>query len=136
MAEKGMPPGFEVFDRSWQGRRSSEDPAIPRVSLQKIGNWSLNEAALVALGRPTHVVLLFDPNERLVAFRGAEHGEEDNAYKVRFLNPQRGSREGRGVIVSGTAFCRHYGIPHEKLQSYQVSVDGGVLVVGPVGEAT
>lgn len=117
--------------------RSPEQRLVPQVSLQKNGNWSLNEAALVALGQPKRVVFLFDSEKRLVAFRGAEPGEEHESYKVRFLNPRRESQKGNGGLLTGLAFCRHYGIPVGSLRRYMASVDEeGRVVIGPVEEVT
>ena len=89
-------PNFEEFDRKQAG-----NPQVPSVTLTSRGAISFSFSAWELIGSPEAVKLLYDPDERIAAFKPAKKGER-NAYVI---------RENRSVrTVMATAFCAHIGV--------------------------
>jgi hypothetical protein len=118
--------GFEEFDR-----RGVPVGAKPFVTVQKKGTLSLNRAAFEALGSPKMVVLLYNPERKIIALRPSD---EDNprAYPVRRLGER-----GNTYIVAGTAFTAHYEIPTEPARRFQATkADGNILLIDLTSDST
>jgi hypothetical protein len=110
-------PNFEVFDK-----RAVPISGEPMVTIQRKGPMSLNQAAFHALGKPSHVELLYDPNERIVGFRAVSEPLA-HAYPVR--------QQGRShtYLIAGHAFIRYYDIPNEVSIRYVAKMFDDVLGV-------
>ena len=116
-------PNWEVFDR--KARPSVKQPL---VSLQASGNFSMNEASYNAIGRPDFVELLYDRDERIVGFRGA-NDKSPHSYPI---TPQA---NGRTFQTGGRAFCSYHDIPTGKARRFAGELIDGVLAVNLKGEA-
>ena len=92
------------------------------VTIQRKGPISLNQAAFHALGKPSHVELLYDPNERIIGFRALTEPLA-HAYQVR--------KQGRAhtFLVAGHAFLKYYDIPNEVSIRYVAKMYDDVLGV-------
>jgi hypothetical protein len=110
-------PNFEVFDK-----RSVPISGEPMVTVQRKGPISLNLAAFHALGKPSHIELLYDPNERIMGFR-ALNEPLAHAYPVR--------QQGRShtFLIAGHKFLKYYGIPNEVSIRYVAKLYDDVLGV-------
>jgi hypothetical protein len=95
----------------------------PRLGVQKNGRVSLNASALDALDRPSHVVLLFDPETMEFAVRKA-HAEESHSYRL------GGDSAVTGRNISAVALWRHFGIDFERYRgSYRAREEDMMLVI-------
>lgn len=94
----------------------------PRLTLQKRGNFSLNEAAFERLGRPPAVVLLYDADSHAIGLKPSTK-EARNAYTLR----KHGERA--AYVIAGVAFCKQFNIDHSKAQTFEPVFENGVLVV-------
>lgn len=110
-------PEFEVFRK-----RMAPLVKTPYVTIQRRGVISLNAAAYQALGSPSAVELLYDPNEKIVGLRPTGANSE-HAYPVRSTASKREST----FMVSGTAFTKYYGIDTATSVRRRAYVDGGIL---------
>lgn len=95
-----------VFQEFRRGGRSaiSRDP---QISIQRGGLFSLNRMAFELLSQPSHIVLLYDTDNKVVAMRKAAPGT-DRAYPVR----KQGKSE--SYLVSGKAFLKFLGFPYAR----------------------
>lgn len=109
--------GFEEFDRNVRPIKS--DPA---VTIQTKGVFSLNQAAYDQLGTPEAVVLLMNPDTRVIAFRAAEL-KQKNAYRVRQVP------RGKSYMVAGKAFCDRYEIDMTQTRNYAAEMAEDLLMV-------
>jgi hypothetical protein len=116
---------WEEFDK--RGRPLIETPML---TIQKTGGFYFNEPCRTALGGEalTGIVLMFEPNERLIGARAAKP-DETNAYRV---TPAQARRDA-GFVVSGRAFCKHHEIPVDETRRFTGREEDGVLVF-EVGE--
>lgn len=92
----------------------------PRLGVQSKGRVSINPAGLEALGKPTHVVLLFDPDAMRLGIRGATE-EEGHSYRLTETGKETDSR-----TVSLVALFHHYGIQVDEdryVGSYPAAVE-------------
>ncbi len=110
-------PRFEVFTR-----RARPVVAQPMVTVQKAGTLGLNHAAFEALGEPEAVLLLFDPEERIIGLRRVERSDP-NSY------PVQKQPSGKGAVVSGKAFAQFYGIATDQARRYPARFYDDVLGV-------
>jgi hypothetical protein len=109
-------PDFTVFDR-----RSVPVTAIPLISLQVRGNFSLNHKAYQELGEPETVELLYDQGRQIIGFRSVDPS-------TRHAYPVKQTGRGRTYYVAGRAFCDFNGIEHDINRRYQAhTYPGGVL---------
>jgi hypothetical protein len=92
-------PNFQVFDK-----RAVPSSVEPMVTLQRSGPISLNRVAYHAIGEPSHVELLYDPDEKIIGFRAAV-GQPAHAYPVRVQGHATHS-----YLVAGLAFMKHFNI--------------------------
>ena len=91
-------PKFEVYDR-----KSKPVAKEPLVTFQARGSFGINEAAWEALGCPSEVEILYDPEERIVGFRQAEEASP-HGY------PVHKQTNGRTYHFGGVGFTKYYGI--------------------------
>jgi hypothetical protein len=110
-------PNFEVFDK-----RSVPISNDPMVTVQSKGPISLNQAAYHALGKPSFVELLYDPEEKIIGFRAVD-GTPPHAYPLR--------RQGRSntFLIAGHAFMKYYGINNDVSRRYVAQTFDDVLGV-------
>jgi hypothetical protein len=100
-------PNFEEFDR----QDSHVVPDEPMFTLQTRGTLSLNLAAFKALGEPAAVVLLYDPEEGIIALRKVARNHH-NGYPVR----KQGAS--RSYIVAATGFTSYHKINTDDSRRY------------------
>jgi hypothetical protein len=70
--------GFEIY----RGSGLPTNYVYPAISIRVNKSVSFNEAAFEALGRPSHVLLLFNRKTRTIAFQAAKP-EEIGAYALK-----------------------------------------------------
>ena len=112
-------PTFEVFTA-----RTTVRSTEPLVTVHKRGTISLNSSAWSAIGEPTAVELLYDPEHRVIGLRPAGPDAE-HAYPVR-------SSSGTGrppYLVSAIAFTKFYKISTEHSLRWHATVEQNVLCV-------
>jgi hypothetical protein len=66
---------FEQFRRPLRGQLQGEEPII---AISWNGTIQFSHPAIVALGMPKSIVLLYDKNKRIIGIRAA--GEDDGKY--------------------------------------------------------
>lgn len=109
---------FEVFDK-----RAAVASKNPMVTIQKGGSFSLNKAAYDLMGSPETVELLFDPLERLIAFRPVP-STSTRAYPVR---PQ--GKNAVTFMIAGRAFAKHYELDTDIARRYSAERHDDMLVL-------
>lgn len=109
---------FEVFDK-----KSATAVKTPMVTVQKGGMLSLNRAAVEAFGSPEAVELLYDKENRLMAFRPVSSTNP----RAFFVRPQ--GKNSATFTVAGRAFTQHYGIDTSTALRYAASVENDMLIV-------
>jgi hypothetical protein len=98
------------------------DPEL-RIGVRKKGRVSLNASSLEALGHPTHVVLLFDPETLELGVRAAR-SVESHSYML------RKDTGNSAKSASVAALWSHYNLNTEKyVGSYIARQDGSMLVI-------
>lgn len=127
--------GRIIGDMAWQVFEAKGHTALghlPKIGVHTGGRLSLNDAAFEALNRPTHVLLLFDPQTHRIGFSAADE-EQRLAYPIR--RPPKTSR----YYVSAAAFARHYDTDPTKTYYVDAEMDGdilaGSLAIGPSSRA-
>ncbi len=115
--------GWTLFDRKSQPKTRE-----PRITLQASGNFSFNEAAYEALGRPEFVEMLYHEGKQLIGFRAATK-KSAHAYPI---GPQANSRT---FQTSGRAFCSAFGIETGTARRFAPTVESDLLVVDLKDEA-
>lgn len=111
-------PNFQVFDK-----RAVPISGEPMVTIQRKGPISINKASYYAMGKPSFVELLYDPDERIIGFRPLKE-QLPHAYPVRM----QGQREST-FLIAGHAFLRFYNIPNEVSTRYMAEMFDDVLGV-------
>lgn len=109
---------FEVFDK-----KSATAVKTPMVTIQKGGMFSLNRAAVEAVGSSEAVELLYDPENRLIGFRPTS----STSPRAFMMRPQ--GKTSATYMVAGRAFTQHYGIDSSTALRYAATVQDGVLIV-------
>jgi hypothetical protein len=113
--------GFEVFQKG-----SPPVPAVPTITMQKGGNFSLNRAAHALVGNPDAYELLWDRDARLVALRPATL-ESPNAYPAR---PQQASEPAKGpLILAASSFSQFVGLEISSGRRWNAQVKDGMLLI-------
>ena len=115
--------GWTLFDRKSQPKTRE-----PRITLQASGNFSFNEVAYEALGRPEFVEMLYHEGEKLIGFRAATE-KSAHAYPI---GAQANSRT---FQTSGRAFCSAFGIETGTARRFAPKAEGELLVVDLKDEA-
>lgn len=116
---------FELFDK-----KAATASKQPFVTIQKKGPFSLNKAAYEALGEPSHVEMLYDLDNKLVAFRQTP-GTKPHAYPLRAQGPNNAT-----FMVAGAAFTKHYGIDTSVARRYTAELRDDMLVIDLGSEST
>lgn len=109
---------FEVFNK-----RAATSSKIPMVTVQKDGEFSMNKAAHDAIGAPEAVELLYDREEKLIAFRPTA---PDGALAFN-VKPQGNNSTGRQI--AGKAFAKYYELDVAVARRYTARERDGMLVV-------
>jgi hypothetical protein len=112
-------PNFQVFDK-----RAVPISGDPMVTIQRTGVISLNRAAYHAIGEPSYVEMLYDPDERIVGIRPVKE-KLPHAYPVRV----QGRAASHTYLLAGLAFMKYYGILPEVSIRYMAEMYGEVLGV-------
>src|SRR5918995_6601592 len=113
----GTVPNFIRWDK-----RVAPSRTDPFVTVQKRGLFSMNQAALELLGKPEALELLFDPDERIIGFRGVD---KDKRYAV----PVRKQARSNSYLVGGQAFTKYFGIDTEVSRKFKAKMVDDVLAV-------
>lgn len=104
---------------------SAPTPSTPSVTIQRRGLMSINRAAYEGLGKPAGVVLLWDPEKRVIAMR-PEPLTNQNAYPLR----QQGSNNERGPwLVAGTLFTQFIGLDTSEAYRWTPTFEDGLLIL-------
>ncbi len=109
---------FEVFNK-----RAATSSKVPMVTIQKDGEFSMNKAAHDAFGAPDAVEILYDREEKLIAFRPAP---VDGALSFP-VKPQGNNSTGRQI--AGKAFAKYYELDVTVARRYTARVKDGMLIV-------
>jgi len=118
-------PEFELFTK-----RMVPLTRTPSVTIGKRGTLSLNKAAFASMGEPEAVELLFAKEERIIGIRPASGGEP-HAYKV-----HKNRRDDGPFLVTGTSFCKYYGINLDVSRRWKPTLDGSMMTIDLNGEGT
>lgn len=110
-------PNFQVFDK-----RAIPISGEPMVTIQRKGPISINRIAYRAMGEPSYVELLYDPDEQIVGFRPLKE-LLPHAYPVRVQG------KGSTFLIAGHAFLKFYDIPNEVSTRYVAEMFDDVLGV-------
>jgi len=114
----GILDGFKVYEK----QRTSPG-ALPQVTVQARGIFSLNPSAYKALGNSEFVELLYSEDQRAVALRAVE-SETQTSYQVRSAN------NGGTFNVAGKAFMVYHDIslPDSRRYTPQHAQDGIIVI--------
>jgi hypothetical protein len=93
-------PNFQVFDK-----RAVPASGDPMVTIQRTGVISLNRAAYHAIGEPSYIEMLYDPDERIIGVRPLKE-KLPHAYPVRV----QGRTTSHTYLLAGLAFMKYYEI--------------------------
>lgn len=86
------------------------------------GLFALNELAYDSLKRPDAVELFYDPDEKVIGFKGSTR-EEPDSYAVRHNTKH-------SYQVEGRSFMRYYGIPEGATgRRYKAEMVGDILAM-------
>ena len=119
-----MTPDFQEFER-----RYAKASTAPTLTVTVRGTLNLNEAALVALGHPQGMVLMYARDEAIIGLRPATR-EDPNAYA---LNRLGGAEKSRTIVAKD--FCAWIGADLTEARRYPMTVEDGIGSVnlrGPV----
>lgn len=113
------------MERKWEefevGPKDVENEL--HVTLGRKGELMIGAVATRQLGEPDAVVLLFDPETRVMGVRPA-HVRAENAY------PMKEKKKGEHRLVRAIRFCKHYGIGVDRTARFRIaSIENGVLVL-------
>lgn len=110
---------FEVFKAKGEKRRYG----FPAITIQKSGGIGVNDLAFKALGRPAHVVLLFDKETGRIGVKKPADNEGQYAYPIR---PSGGS----AYVIPARRFFTYYNIDFSKTRRYLAEdQEDGMLVI-------
>lgn len=110
-------------------RKSAPRTAVPLVTIQKDGIFSLNEGAFKALGEPAVVELYYDADEAIIALAPAA-ADNTEGY------PPRKQPTGQNWYIAGQVFTRHHGIDTTIARRYAVEVEDKILFIHLNGPST
>jgi hypothetical protein len=85
---------------------------------------SLNRAAYHAIGEPSYIEMLYDPDEKIVGVRPVKE-KLPHAYPVRV----QGRAASHTYLLAGLAFMKYYGILPDVSVRYMAEMYGDVLGV-------
>ena len=94
------------------------------VTMNKRGNFFLNGKALIAMGEPDAVVLMYDAKKRVIGMQRAPIVRK-SSYLLKLK-----AKNTAGRIVYTANFCRHHGItPNCTLRFTAPEVKNGILIL-------
>lgn len=106
--------------------------AVNHVTLSPRGEFYLNETAMMNLGYPSAVRLMFEEGEKLVGIAAAAL----NAKASYELRPKYGT-DTPARIFRATSFCRHIGmLPDRTIVFRDPKIENGVLILDPANTDT
>ena len=98
---------------------------VNHVTLSPRGEFYLNQGAMMNLGYPAAVRLMFEKDERLVAIAAAPLNAKAS-YELR----SKYATDAPARIFRATSFCRHLGIlPDRTIMFRDAKIENGVLVL-------
>ena len=112
------------FERFRQ-RKGRARYGFPVATLQASGGMSLNDLVYAQLGQPSHIILSFDPDERLIGLEPSR-GEEDYAFPVRRSG---GTEENKNWALSIRSFYAYYDIDVQVTRRYKVVEQENMAVI-------
>lgn len=101
---------------------------LPFVTIQATGALLMNRKAVLDLGDPRYVALLYDAEEELIGLQPTRP-EDPMAYKVTPMGYDKG--EGG---VSARGLLKRHGVDYSVARRYPVEMRSGVLVLDPKKE--
>ncbi len=111
---------------AWESlsRRLVSTKSDPHVTILRSAIISLNRSAVLALGCPAAVGLLYDRGRSMLGLRPADSGTE-HAYHLR-----SNSRSANGPsVITAIAFAKFYEIDLSATRRWLAVMEGGVLCV-------
>ena len=108
--------GFQKFDRTM-----APSGRAPSVTINIRGIISINQSAIIRIGSPDFVDLLYDADERLIGICPSEDAE--NGHRVRGTD-----KAGASVLVTGTSFMNHFGIVSTESRRWFPTFDGAIQI--------
>ena len=123
-----MSPSFDEFQR-----RYARAASAPTLTVTTRGALNFNEPALVALGKPEAVVLMYARDEAVIGLRPASRDEE-NAYRI-----SASGKDGTTRTIVAKDFCAWIGADLSEARRYPLTVEDGIGCVrlrGPVKVVT
>jgi len=112
---------FETFTH--KGGRAKY--GFPVVTLQASGGMALNDLAYDLLGRPSHIVLLYDRKERLIGFQPGR-AEQTYAFPIRNAG---GAGEASSWALSTRSFYAYYELQPEATQRFKATKQDDIVVI-------
>jgi hypothetical protein len=112
-------PNFEVFEN----RQPRRNHASPTLTIGTRGLISISEASYNLLGKPRAVEFLYDREEQVMALRSVDPDATTHSYAV------KAARGSRSLLITGSAFTRHYGISTEPARRRRAELRGDLLCV-------
>lgn len=122
-----MAEGWVLFDK-----RRMPTTKEPLVTLQRGGNFSMNQASYEALEEPSALELFYNERERKI---GLKAGDSSAPH----VYPVRKQQNSSNYQFSGQAFTKAFGIPTDSTLRFKALKQGEMLVVdlsNPTGDVT
>jgi hypothetical protein len=99
--------------------------AVTHVTLSPRGEFYLNYGAMLKLGEPVAVRLMYDKGERLIGIAAAPLNAKAS-YELR----SKYGTDAPARVFRATSFCRHLGIlPDRTIMFRDPKIENGVLVL-------
>jgi hypothetical protein len=107
-------PNYEVFTRKIPRMGS------PVMSFSKLGQVTFNQSAARILQKETieYILLLWAPEERMMAMKTTSNKKDPRAYHIRF-HPK-----GNGANFSAKTFLDHIGADYSERKSVPIEING------------
>ena len=106
-------------------RRGKGRYAFPVVTLQASGGMSFNELAFEELSRPSHVILSYDKDDKLVGLEPSS-GNERYSFPVKEWGT---TAENRNWAISVRSFYKYYGLDTEVTRRFRTTMQEGILII-------
>lgn len=105
--------------------RGEHSPGICTITIRRVGagagGLGLSARAVRELGSPSRVVLLFNPEKRMIGIRSMRPGEENIAYRMGIS----GKRSG---FIAARKFAQYYDLTYLAGNRFAAYMDGDMLV--------
>ena len=98
---------------------------FPVVTLQASGGMAFNDLAYDLLGRPSHIVLLYDRKDSLIGF---EPGEAQQSYAFPVRNAG-GAGDASSWALSTRSFYAYYELEPEATQRFKATKQDDIVVI-------